>query len=74
MFATKGRLPFILPTSAYGDAAHHDGVVRAYLNVCAHRHAKLTSKPFGRARELVCQYHGWRYAPDRTPCHVPQAE
>jgi choline monooxygenase len=116
MFQHDGRLPFVLPTSAYGDAAHHareidrvfaggwhfaatrsdlarhgdfvtldlfgrpvllrnhDGVVRAYLNVCAHRHAPLTSKPRGRSEELVCQYHGWRYSADGAPCHVPQAE
>src|SRR5204862_2863532 len=53
---------------------NHEGTVRAYLNVCAHRHALLRSEPHGRAPELVCQVHGWRYAPDGTPCHVPRAE
>jgi choline monooxygenase len=53
---------------------NHDGEVRGYSNICAHRHSPLTSKPRGRSRDLVCQYHGWRYSADGTPCHVPQAE
>lgn len=53
---------------------NHEGVVRGYLNVCAHRHSPLTSKSRGRSLELVCQYHGWRYSADGTPCHVPQAQ
>jgi nitrite reductase/ring-hydroxylating ferredoxin subunit len=37
------------------------GRVRAFLNVCAHRHAKLTGEKSGRCDRLRCQYHGWEY-------------
>jgi phenylpropionate dioxygenase-like ring-hydroxylating dioxygenase large terminal subunit len=38
-----------------------DGEPRAFLNVCAHRHAMVTCAPSGCAAELRCQYHGWGY-------------
>lgn len=39
----------------------HDGDVRAFLNVCRHRGARV-AKGCGHAqRSFVCPYHGWSY-------------
>ena len=42
-----------------------DGALRGFHNVCRHRAGPLTDGPTGRCEgELVCRYHGWRYALD----------
>ena len=41
-----------------------DGELRAFLNVCPHRHSKLTEKPCGNTERLRCQYHGWEFNQD----------
>lgn len=42
-----------------------DGVLRAFHNVCRHRAGPLVSGTRGHCEaELVCGYHGWRYALD----------
>lgn len=42
-----------------------DGALRAFHNVCRHRAGPLVSGERGRCEgELVCRYHGWRYALD----------
>ncbi len=35
------------------------GGVGAFINACAHRGAVLTPRRQGRARTLVCRFHGW---------------
>jgi len=50
-----------------------DGAVRAFLNVCPHRHSKLTEKPRGNTERLRCQYHGWEYDADGTTGMIPDA-
>jgi choline monooxygenase len=50
-----------------------DGQLRAFQNVCAHRHALLTSEPCGSSKRLRCQYHGWEYDADGRTCGVPDA-
>jgi len=39
----------------------HDGVVRAFYNVCRHHAATVMPEPQGRAEHLRCPYHGWTY-------------
>lgn len=51
----------------------NDGIIRAYRNVCAHRLAKLTDKPFGHCDFLRCEYHGWEYGDDGTTRKIPDA-
>jgi phenylpropionate dioxygenase-like ring-hydroxylating dioxygenase large terminal subunit len=51
-----------------------DGELRAFLNVCAHRHSKLTHAPCGRTEKLRCQYHGWEYKADGYTAHIPEAK
>jgi choline monooxygenase len=42
-----------------------DGILRAFHNVCRHRAGPLVSGANGHCEgELVCAYHGWRYALD----------
>ncbi len=42
-----------------------DGGFRAFHNVCRHRAGPLVEGARGRCEgELVCRYHGWRYALD----------
>src|SRR5581483_2783043 len=38
-----------------------DGEIRAFLNVCSHRHSTLTDAPRGSCDVIRCQYHGWEY-------------
>jgi phenylpropionate dioxygenase-like ring-hydroxylating dioxygenase large terminal subunit len=39
---------------------NHDGVIRAFSNVCRHRMARIQNEEFGN-RALVCPYHNWAY-------------
>lgn len=50
-----------------------DGEIRAFQNVCAHRHARLTAVPCGTSARMRCQYHGWEYDADGRTCRVPDA-
>ena len=50
-----------------------DGKLRAFLNVCRHRGARLTDKPCGKARTLSCPYHAWTYGLDGALRGIPQA-
>ena len=41
------------------------GKIRAFHNVCRHRAGPLADDGEGRCEgQLVCRYHGWRYALD----------
>ncbi len=50
-----------------------DGELRAFLNVCPHRHSKLTEKQRGNSPRLRCQYHGWEYHQDGGTGKIPDA-
>ena len=51
-----------------------DGRIHAFLNVCSHRHSKLTEKPRGNSDALRCQYHGWEYGADGYTRKIPDAK
>lgn len=38
-----------------------DGVVRAFVNICRHKAARVLTMPCGHATKLRCRYHGWTY-------------
>ncbi|WP_299150890.1 aromatic ring-hydroxylating dioxygenase subunit alpha [uncultured Tateyamaria sp.] len=40
---------------------NNDGVVKAFMNVCCHRGARLTSGECGKAKTFACPYHKWTY-------------
>jgi choline monooxygenase len=46
------------------------GVIRAFHNVCSHRHSAIQDGPCGN-RSLVCPYHGWTYDAAGLPVGVP---
>ncbi len=48
-----------------------DGELRAFSNVCAHRHCLLTHARSGTARTMRCQYHGWEYGADGRTRRIP---
>ncbi len=46
------------------------GELRAFHNVCRH-HAAVVAQECGKARELVCPYHGWTYRLDGSLRKAP---
>ena len=46
------------------------GGLRAFINACAHRGAILTARRRGRAKTLVCRFHGWCYDTEGRCVHV----
>ena len=51
-----------------------DGTLRAFLNVCRHRGARLMPEGSGDTlRNLICPYHAWTYGLDGDLKGVPQA-
>jgi len=38
-----------------------DGTMRAFMNVCSHRGAKLATQPKGNCARFVCPYHAWTF-------------
>lgn len=51
-----------------------DGKLRAFINSCRHRGAKLTNEACGQARAFKCPYHAWSYLDDGSLKFVPQEE
>ena len=51
-----------------------DGELRAFLNVCPHRHSRLTDKPRGNSEKLRCQYHGWEFNAAGGTGKIPDAK
>ncbi|HYM04873.1 MAG TPA: SRPBCC family protein [Stellaceae bacterium] len=45
-------------------ARQRDGSLRAFLNVCRHRGARVASGEGKAARDFTCPYHGWCYGLD----------
>ena len=50
-----------------------DGELRAFLNVCPHRHSRLTDKSKGHTEKLRCQYHGWEFNKEGGTGKIPDA-
>jgi phenylpropionate dioxygenase-like ring-hydroxylating dioxygenase large terminal subunit len=51
----------------------HDGVVRAFHNVCRHRGSRVVADEKGRCKAaLVCPFHGWSFNLDGTLRAAPQ--
>jgi nitrite reductase/ring-hydroxylating ferredoxin subunit len=51
-----------------------DGGVRAFLNICAHRGARLYRQPRGNALRVTCRFHGWTYDATGKVIGVPKEE
>ena len=53
-----------------------DGELRAFLNVCRHRGARLLAEEgmVCRRQSISCPYHAWTYRLDGTLAGVPRAE
>ena len=51
-----------------------DGHLRCFLNVCPHRHSRLTHTIAGNSPALKCQYHGWEFTEDGTTGKIPGAQ
>lgn len=52
----------------------HDGVLRAFFNVCRHHAAAVCTAPEGRADRLRCPYHGWTYGLDGRLKSTPELD
>jgi Rieske 2Fe-2S family protein len=48
-----------------------DGRLRAFLNVCRHRGARLCPVDRGQTRTLQCRYHAWTYGLDGRLLRAP---
>jgi len=64
-FASQWAVPGSFTTDDYAGvpillARGRDGKLRAFLNVCRHRGAKV-AQGCGKARLFVCPYHAWSY-------------
>ena len=49
------------------------GQIKAFKNICPHRHSMLTSDACGNSPKLMCQYHGWEFAEDGSTRKIPEA-
>ncbi len=52
---------------------NNDGVVKAFMNVCRHRGARLTDTPCGKSKTFSCPYHKWTYDLNGNLRGLPQA-
>ena len=51
-----------------------DGELRAFLNICPHRHSQLCAEPCGNTEHLRCRYHGWEFNADGRTGKIPDAK
>ena len=48
--------------------------IRAFLNVCAHRHCQIAPEGISHQSTLKCPYHGWCYGEDGRTRKIPGAK
>jgi phenylpropionate dioxygenase-like ring-hydroxylating dioxygenase large terminal subunit len=48
-----------------------DGAVRAFLNICPHRGAKVVREDCGKANRFTCRFHGWTFDSTGAAIGVP---
>jgi phenylpropionate dioxygenase-like ring-hydroxylating dioxygenase large terminal subunit len=48
-----------------------DNVIRAFVNSCSHRGARVCHAESGNTRAFVCPYHGWTFGMDGSLRAVP---
>lgn len=53
---------------------NYEGEVVVFLNVCGHRHCRLTDEKCGNSPTLKCQYHGWEYKKNGFTGKIPDAQ
>lgn len=51
-----------------------DGQVRAFLNICMHRGARLVREREGKAKLFTCWFHGWSFDNKGDLAAVPEKE
>jgi Rieske 2Fe-2S family protein len=51
-----------------------DGVLRAFLNICRHRGARLLENSCSGKKALTCRYHAWSYDLRGALLHIPVEE
>jgi phenylpropionate dioxygenase-like ring-hydroxylating dioxygenase large terminal subunit len=51
-----------------------DSVVRAFLNICAHRGARLGREECGSTARLTCRFHGWTFDATGKAVGIPAEE
>src|SRR5690606_31789231 len=48
-----------------------DGKVRAFLNVCLHRGARVVRDESGQVSRFTCRFHSWTYDPTGKAIGIP---
>ena len=51
-----------------------EGEIHCFLNVCGHRHCRITDKKAGNAPQIRCQYHGWEFKTNGSTGKIPDAQ
>lgn len=49
-----------------------DGIVRAFLNICAHRGARVVRQECGKASRFTCRFHGWTFDSAGKAVGIPE--
>ncbi len=52
---------------------NNDGQVKAFMNICRHRGARLTNGGCGKSKTFACPYHKWTYDLNGNLRGLPQA-
>ena len=53
---------------------NYDGEYTAFLNICGHRHCRITNEEKGNCPTIRCQYHGWEYKSNGYTGKIPDAQ
>lgn len=51
-----------------------EGQLKAFRNVCSHRHCSLVTSARGQSERLKCPYHGWEFGSDGRTRRIPAAQ
>ena len=53
---------------------NREGNIKAFVNMCSHRGARLAPEGKGQAHKFTCPYHAWTFSPDGDLVAIYSAE
>jgi len=53
---------------------NRQGAVRAFVNICSHRGARVVEEAQGNAHRFTCHFHGWTFGADGQLVGIPQKD